>query len=64
MFKRNLFSLVDGPTTTAPRVAEPDEEALVQFVSFVLDDTQDTWTTLLAGSAHPYERAKLVLALA
>jgi predicted metalloprotease len=37
--------------------ASPEEEELVQFVSFVLDDLQDTWSQLLPG----YRRAHLVL---
>jgi predicted metalloprotease len=35
---------------------------LVQFVSFVLDDTQNTWTQILPEQAgRPYHHAKLVL---
>jgi uncharacterized protein len=41
-----------GPLSTTP-----EEEKLVQFVSFVLDDSQNMWTSLLPG----YQRAKLVL---
>jgi predicted metalloprotease len=41
-----------------PAASTPEEEKLVQFVSFVLDDAQDTWTELLGGR---YDRAKLVL---
>ena len=37
--------------------ASPEEEELVQFVSFVLDDLQTTWTQLLPG----YRKARLVL---
>jgi predicted metalloprotease len=36
----------------------PEEERLVEFVSFVLDDNQDTWQRLLGPR---YERATLVL---
>jgi predicted metalloprotease len=39
-----------------PAAAEDDQ--LVDFVSFVLDDNQDTWQQILGGR---YERAKLVL---
>jgi predicted metalloprotease len=42
-----------GPVATSP-----EEERLVEFVSFVLDDSQDTWTRLLGGR---YQRARLVL---
>ena len=63
---------VTGGTTTgannaAPAVANgevsssPAEERLVQFVSFVLDDVQNTWRSILADRHVPYEDAKLVL---
>jgi uncharacterized protein len=41
-----------------PPTSSPQEEELVQFVSFVLDDAQDTWERLLGGR---YQRAQLVL---
>jgi predicted metalloprotease len=37
------------------------EEPLVQFVSFVLDDTQKTWAGILQQQGIPYQHAKLVL---
>src|SRR5262249_54224923 len=40
-----------------PFSASPEEEDLVQFVSFVLDDLQTTWRDLLPG----YRKAHLVL---
>ena len=44
---------------SAPAEARPpEEERLADFVSFVLDDTQDTWEQVLGGR---YERARLVL---
>ena len=63
---------VTGGTTTdstnaAPAVANgevsssPAEERLVQFVSFVLDDVQKTWRSILADRHVQYEDAKLVL---
>jgi predicted metalloprotease len=46
----------------APIQASPAEENLVQFVSFVLDDAQKTWATVLPQQAHTdYHDAKLVL---
>jgi len=44
-------------------VAKTDaERPLVQFVSFVLDDAQNTWTQLLPQqTGTPYRHAKLVL---
>jgi len=50
-----------GPATAppgAPVTGSPREERLKQFVSFVLDDAQDTWTQILGAR---YERARLVL---
>ena len=68
VFKRDFFSLVgggapvDGPTATAgPVQTTAEENEREQFVTFVLNDTQDTWTKLLADRGQQYERAKLVL---
>jgi predicted metalloprotease len=47
-----------GPGPVGAASTSPEEEKLVDFVSFVLDDAQETWTRLLPGQ---YERAKLVL---
>ena len=68
VFKRNFLSLAglggeNGPTP----ISQPDtardqrEEPLVQFVSFVLDDTQKTWMQILSQQGVPYRHAKLVL---
>jgi uncharacterized protein len=61
---KNLFSFFDGGTGgTAPTERAPDpardqqEEPMVKFVSFVLDDIQGTWSKSLRN----YQRAKLVL---
>lgn len=43
----------EGPLKTTP-----DEERRVDFVSFILDDVQDTWPKLLGGR---YQEAQLVL---
>ena len=69
IFGRNFVT--GGTTTTdnpgAPAAANgdvsssPAEERLVQFVSFVLDDVQNTWRSILADRHVPYEDAKLVL---
>ena len=77
VFKTNFFALLGGGGGTvepAPsRVSDPNtprgtsprdvaEKPLVQFVSFVLDDTQKTWTTILPQQANKqYRHAKLVL---
>ena len=68
VFHRNLFSLISDTGGAGTAISQPDpardqsEQPLVQFVSFVLDDTQNTWTQLLpqqTGTA--YQHAKLVL---
>src|SRR5450759_1952686 len=69
IFRTNLFALLGGGTgDSGTAVSQPDasrdaaEKPLVQFVSFVLDDTQNTWTQLLPQqTGTPYRHAKLVL---
>jgi len=69
IFKTNIFALLDGGTgdySTAVNETDPSRDAaekpLVQFVSFVLDDTQQTWADLLPQQGGvPYRHAKLVL---
>ncbi len=46
-----------GPETSQDKAEEP----VVQFVSFVLDDVQKTWTQILSQQGVPYRHAKLVL---
>src|SRR6202040_3941674 len=70
VFKTNFFALLSGGGSSAPPAAarRPDptrdaaEKPLVQFVSFVLDDTQKTWTEILPQqTGKTYHHAKLVL---
>lgn len=73
VFKQNFFALLGGggpsnvtsgpAAVSRPNPARDDQEKpLVQFVSFVLDDAQKTWTDLLPQqSGTPYRHAKLVL---
>jgi uncharacterized protein len=71
IFKQNFFALLGGggaPPTGSAVASRPapgrdeQEKPLVQFVSFVLDDTQKTWDQLLPQQAGaPYRHAKLVL---
>jgi predicted metalloprotease len=69
VFKQNFFALLGGGSGPGPAaVSTPDpardnsEKPLVQFVSFVLDDTQNTWTQILPQQAgRPYHHAHLVL---
>ncbi len=66
VFHRNFFTLLSGGGASTS-VSRPDhardaqESSTVQFVSFVLDDTQKTWTDILRQQGIPYRHAKLVL---
>jgi predicted metalloprotease len=72
IFKTNLFALLGSGGSVSPGMVatshQPNsardsaERPLVQFVSFVLDDTQNTWTQVLpAQTGKQYHHAKLVL---
>ncbi|HVN76775.1 MAG TPA: neutral zinc metallopeptidase [Thermoanaerobaculaceae bacterium] len=69
LFKRNLFTLlgigsVGSPSATTasqPVPRGPEDERQVQFVSFVLDDVQKTWSQVFAEANREYPHAKLVL---
>src|SRR5262249_52554843 len=66
LFHRNffaLFSTSDSSGYSEPaRTPDPNDKQ-VQFVSFVLDDVQKTWETLLPaqGVQGQYRHARLVL---
>jgi uncharacterized protein len=53
-------SPLPGETPT-PRQTSPEEEKLVDFVSFVLDDVQGTWHTGFPQGGKRYRDARLVL---
>jgi predicted metalloprotease len=61
----NLGSSADGSTSTSGGALAPAdsarEEPMVQFVSFVLDDAQQTWAKLLPSAGVPWHDAHLVL---
>ena len=75
VFKQNFFALFSGGSAgpgSAPSAVsgprQPDsardaaEKPTVQFISFVLDDTQKTWTEILPEQSNRlYRHAKLVL---
>ena len=76
VFHRNFFALLGigsggAPTSVTEQNRAPDSEAnrrqdaserpLVQFVTFVLNDTQATWTKILPTEGAQYRHAKLVL---
>jgi uncharacterized protein len=70
IFRQNFFALLGGgtvstqpATTSRPNPArDAADRPLVEFVSFVLDDTQNTWTQILPQQGNrAYHHAKLVL---
>jgi predicted metalloprotease len=64
LFGRNLFEDVPATTTSTGELAPADsarEEPEVRFVSFVLDDAQQTWANVLPKYGTQYRDAKLVL---
>jgi predicted metalloprotease len=68
IFGRNLFTDLGvepaGISTTAAPMTAADsaaEEPEVQFVSFVLDDVQNTWAAILPKYGAQYHPARLVL---
>jgi len=68
VFKRDFFSLIGNqgalssqPARQVDTQRDAKEEPTVQFVSFVLDDVQKTWTGILQANGVPYQHAKLVL---
>ena len=72
IFHRNLFTLIGSGSDTAssasasdtsapPTSESPAEHKEVQFVSFVLDDAQQSWAKILPQEGVTYHDAKLVL---
>jgi uncharacterized protein len=69
IFKRDFLSLLssDSGGTTGTAFSQPDparsqhEQPLVQFVTFVLNDTQTTWSQILPSQGAQYRHVKLVL---
>lgn len=58
----NLFNFGgDRAVGEQGRTAPPEQGEMVQFVSFVLDDSQKTWTELFSQKGDAYRNAKLVL---
>jgi len=70
VFHQNFFALLGGggggpaaapPGQAAPVASTPEEDKEVQFVSFVLDDAQKTWTDIFQQEGRQYRHARLVL---
>jgi predicted metalloprotease len=51
----------DAPVSGAPVASTAAEDSLVEFVNFLLTDTQDSWRKYFAAAGKPYRDAKLVL---
>ena len=70
VFNQDFLSLANDPALLggapsaapgAPVSSSPAEDSLVDFVSVVLDDTQDTWASLFASNGQQYPASTLVL---
>ena len=72
VFKTDLTGALGGggqpePSASAPGVSTPptqtsaEEEQLVKYMSFVLDDAQQNWTRIFTERNAQYDRARLVL---
>ena len=72
IFKQDFLSLLGpalmteetsppGPSTGEDFVTTPEEERLVDFMSFVLDDLQATWQQVLPRAGAEYQDAQMVL---
>ena len=59
---KQRFHRTRGTTVAQPDPArDQQEKPLVDFVTFVLNDTQNTWSQVLPQQGVPYRHAKLVL---
>ncbi len=68
VFKRDFLSLAGGLGGDAPATdaggavaSTPAEDSTKQFVSFVLDDAQQTWSGIFTANNAQYEDARLIL---
>src|SRR5204863_8949260 len=67
IFGRDFVTGNTSTDTAQPAAANgevassPSEDRLVQFVTYVLNDVQNTWRSILSDRHVPYEDAKLVL---
>jgi hypothetical protein len=68
VFKRDFLSLAGGfaddpaaVTAGADPLSTPAEDSTKQFISFVLDDAQQTWAGIFSSSNATYTEARLIL---
>src|SRR5690606_4462960 len=50
----------DSLSTAVPGAPDPDADQ-IEWISYVLDDIQDSWTAQFQQAGGTYERAKLIL---
>src|SRR5262245_5830370 len=58
---RDLITPLLGGGTSEPVETSPEEDELVHFVSFVLDDAQTNWRHVFAARGDEYRDAHLVV---
>ncbi|MBC8089604.1 MAG: zinc metallopeptidase [Phycisphaerae bacterium] len=70
VFGKDFTSMLDGggapatseqPVPGAPVASSPAEDRMVEFVNFLLTDTQNVWRQIFTASGQPYQEPKLVL---
>ena len=67
VFKQDVSGLLElmagesVPVAVGRATSSFEEERMVEFVSFVLDDVQTTWDAILPQLGVPYREATLVL---
>ena len=50
-----------GTASSAPQANSPKEEKAIRFLSFLIDDMEESWTKKLSGSPTPYQAPVLVV---
>jgi len=70
VFKQNFFTLLDqvpaggapmGGPSAPPTTTTAEEDERFEFVKFVLNDVQDTWSRVLPQQGAQYQKATLVV---
>lgn len=70
VFGKDFFSILDGsgvpttaeqPATGAPVASSASEDKLVEFVNFLMNDTEKTWSEIFAAEGKQYVEPHLVL---
>ncbi|MEO7997324.1 MAG: neutral zinc metallopeptidase [Gemmatimonadaceae bacterium] len=72
VFRKDFFSMLDGsaggapvtseqPVSGAPVASSAAENKSVEFVNFLMNDTEQTWSEILAANGQQYVKPHLVL---